>query len=141
MIVLAKSKLEVSNVAKMALNGQVKRTTISPEHCPNTLEHRVCRMQRSQGSPIGYCSTSGYKQFKLSCKDCREALLLVYAKDKTLKDWRRARYTSWHDSKFWYGLRGMNINPKTNDIMIDCSCAPEVRKTVDEFIIQVERVK
>ncbi len=135
-VVLPKSRLPISNVAKMALGKELRRVTISKEFCPRGAEHKICRQQTSMGSYFALCPTEGYKRFKVQCKNCREEMVTVYAKDKTLTDWRRLKYTSWHDNRYWYGLRGLNINPETSALMIDCSCQPEFRKTPNEFNVK-----
>ena len=136
MITLAKSRLSISDTAKFALGKESIRTIISKQICPKTPEHNICKMQTSTGNMFAACSIEGYVLFNISCKDCKEDIATVRAKDKTLKDWRRLTYKSWHNDKFWYGLRGANINPDTNNLTLECCCEPEVRKTPDEFDIR-----
>ncbi len=136
MITIPISRLEISPVAKLELGKDKKRVFISKQRCPRTPEHKTCRMNLSMGEPFAVCSIEGYTRYDVRCKDCREKMVVVYAKDKSLKDWRRLHYESWHDDKLWYGLRGLNINPQTSNFLIECTCAPEVRKTPSEFIIR-----
>ncbi len=135
-IVIPKSHVAISNAAKFALGKDLKHFTIAKEHCPRTPEHRVCKQQISTGSIFAVCPTEGYKRFTIRCNNCKEELADIYAKDKTLNDWRRFRYKSWHDIKYWHGLRGANINPQTNRITLECSCEPNIIKTPDEFTIK-----
>ena len=136
MITIPKSRLPMSEPAKLALGGDQRRTIISKQLCPKTPEHKICKMQVSMGNMFAACSTDGYKKFTILCKLCKEDIATIYAKDKTLLDWRRFSYKSWHNNKFWYGLRGANIYPGTNALTLECCCDPEIRKTPDEFSIK-----
>lgn len=140
-ISIAKSKVEISPVAKADLNGSPKRTIFSfQEYCPN--DHKYCRMSnlahQQMGKPLGFgsCSLEGYTKFRVSCRNCREELATVYGREANLEDWRRLRYVSWHDDKNWYGLLGLNIDIKTSQIRIECTCDPTVRKPVEDLKVE-----
>lgn len=136
MFTLPKSRLPISDTAKFALGKESIRTIISKQICPKTPEHNICKMQTSTGNMFAACSIEDYLKFTLFCKDCKEDIATVYGKDKTLKDWRRLTYKSWHNNKFWYGLRGVTIHPKTNTLTLECCCEPNIMKTVSEFNIK-----
>ncbi len=136
MFTLPKSRLPISEPAKIALGKEPIRTIISKQICPKTPEHNACKMQTSMGNMFAACAIESYIKFTVFCKYCKEDIATVYAKDKTLNDWRRFSYKSWHNNKFWYGLRGANIHPKTNNLTLECCCEPNVNKTPDEFNIR-----
>ena len=136
MIIIPKSRLPISEPAKVALKKELKRGFISKQLCPSVPLHRKCRMDASMGNPFSMCSTRDFTKFKINCKECREEIATVYARDKTLADWRKLSYKCWHDRKYWYGLRSFNVNPKTQKLLFECCCTIEVRKTPSEFIIK-----
>ena len=136
MITIPKSRLPISEPAKLALGGDQRRTIISKQLCPKTPEHKICKMQVSIGSMFATCSIEDYKKFTIYCKNCKEDIATTYAKDKTLQDWRRLSYKCWHNKSYWYGLRSFNDNPITHKLTLEYCCEPEIRKTVSEFTIK-----
>lgn len=141
------SKLEISPIAKEELGKKPKKViTGFSEICPST--HQLCRAQAAATAQLyskyskipegvfsyGSCATEGYNLFQIICKNCGENMGKIYAKDNKLTDWRRLRYTSWHDDKYWHGLLGLNLE---NDIIrIECTCDPDNRKDLDSFLIE-----
>ena len=144
---LSTSLIPVSDVAKDALGFNKKRDIIAPlEVCPST--HKVCRdnntvvslnFKRLGRVPQGYindspCSKSGLNTYQVSCKDCKEKLIIVYGKDKTLQEWAGLRYYSWHDKKYWNGTLGVNIKDET--IKIQCCCDYDKRKPISKYMVK-----
>lgn len=141
------SKVEISPAARTALGKTNKKTILGfSEICPST--HALCRAQAAATAQLyskygkipegvfsyGACALDGYTKFEITCKNCGEDMGTVYSKDNKLTDWRRLRYTSWHDDKYWHGLLGLNL---ADDIIkIECSCDPTNRKTMDNFIVK-----
>lgn len=133
-MLIAKSHIPISEDAKTELKGDKREVLSRSEICPD--DHRLCKAKQGAETqtyskhgkiPDGVyfyaqCSLDGYKHYKVSCPKCKNQLATVYATDKTLKDWRRARRYAWHDKDNWYGLRGMN---KLNNVLrLECCCDP-----------------
>jgi len=77
------------------------------------------------------CDHTGYKQYVIRCKACKQRQGTVWARDRGLKDWCSFRYEQILTKKGWTGCFGHNISPVTGKLTLECCCGADTR----EFIL------
>lgn len=98
------------------------------------LSEREKQVYLSQSTPIECprVKEKGFKKYQIFCKNCKELVGFIHSKDKYLSDWCNFHYVNTSDGKNWYGALTPNINPKTGELGIECTCGIDTRKPKSE---------
>lgn len=73
-------------------------------------------------TPIVCKNIKDKKKFILICPDCKSQVAEVYAVNDKLENYANLHYISWYDKNSWYGAFGVNVNPSTQVVNIECCC-------------------
>lgn len=85
-------------------------------------------------TPIECRNILGKKKYSLSCPDCKEIVATLYASNQNLDNYANLHYVCWHDTKSWHGTFGVNVNPSTEEITIECCCGR--KSNIKNYIIK-----
>ena len=77
----------------------------------------------------------GMKKYNIICKNCGELLAYFHAKEPSLDKYCNLHTVAWYDKHSWHGCLGMNRNPHTLVINLECCCGSKVIKEPNEVQI------
>lgn len=73
-------------------------------------------------TPIECKNIKGKTKYNLICPECKEIVAVVHADNEKLGDYANLHYISWHDKIKWNGTYGINVDPHSEKITIECCC-------------------